>query len=168
MNSKKSELRKINTKIKREVKKLPLYKKEKKLVFGEGNLNAKIMLIGQNPGADEKKLGRPFVGKSGKYLHKILGENRINRKKLYITSVVNLKTPRNRKPNKKEINFFIPYLIEKIKIIKPKVVVLMGAVAWQTPKIKGIRYIKTYHPAAAMRFSNMRKKFKEDFKKIGN
>lgn len=167
MKIKKVDIDKINSIIKRESVKLPLYRKEKKLVFGEGNLNAKIMLIGQNPGAEEKRLGRPFVGKSGKYLNKILEKNKIKRKDLYITSVVNLNTPKNRKPNKKEINFFMPYIIQKVKIINPKIVVLMGTVAWKIPKIGGIKYIKTYHPAAAMRFSKMREKFKKDFEMLG-
>ncbi len=140
--------------------------KNKKLVLGEGNSKAILMLVGQNPGAEEEKTGRPFVGRSGKFLDKILEKNKIKRKNVYITSVVNIKTPDNRKPTKKEIDFFMPYLIEKINIIKPKIIVLMGEVAWKTPMIKGIKYIKTYHPAAAMRFPNIRKKFEEDFKRL--
>ncbi len=161
------DIKKINERVKRECEKLSLYKTNKKIVSDQGSVKSKIMLVGQNPGAEEEKTGKPFVGKSGKYLNKILKENKIKRKNLYITSVVRLKTPKNRKPTQKEINFFMPYLVEKVKIIKPKIIVLMGAVAWQTPKIKGIKYIKTYHPAAAMRFSRFRKKFKSDFKKLG-
>jgi len=159
-------LKKIDERMKRECRKLPVYKISKNIVSDEGNLKAKIMLIGQNPGAEENKTGKPFVGKSGKYLNKILNKNNIKRKNLYITSVVKLKTPKNRKPNKKEIDFFMPYLVEKIKIIKPKIVILMGKIAWEVPQIKGIKYIKTYHPAAAMRFPKIRKKFERDFREI--
>ncbi len=165
------DIKNLNKKIKRECKKYPLCKTPK-VVPGEGNSKAKIMLIGQNPGEEEDKQGKPFVGKSGKYLNKILNENKINRKKIYITNVVKCKTPKNRKPTKKEIEFFMPFLIEQIKTIKPKIIILLGEVAWQVPKqasqIKGINaiYIKTYHPAAAMRFSKIRQKFKTDFKKI--
>lgn len=153
----------VDDQLKRNLK-FSIYK-NKKLVLDEGNSKAKLMLIGQNPGAEEEKTGKPFVGRSGKFLNKILEKNKIKRKDIYITSVVNIKTP-NRKPTKKEIDLFMPYLVEKIKIIKPKIVVLMGEVAWKTPMIKGIKYIKTYHPAAAMRFPNIRKKFEEDFKNL--
>jgi uracil-DNA glycosylase len=159
-------IKKIDERMKKEYKKLPLYKISRNIVLDEGNSKAKIMLVGQNPGKEEDRLKKPFVGKSGKFLDKILEENKIKRKNLYITSVVKLKTPKNRKPNRDEIDFFMPYLIEKIKIIKPKIVVLMGEIAWKIPKIKGISYIKTYHPAAAMRFPKIRKKFGKDFKKI--
>lgn len=120
-----------------------------KIVLGEGPLDAEIMLIGQNPGAEEAKLGRPFVGRSGKYLDKVLKENNINRASLFITSVVKCKTPGNRKPTKKEVEACLPLLIEQIKSIKPKLIVLMGKLAWQTPRLEGIEYMETYHPAAA-------------------
>jgi DNA polymerase len=158
-------IEKLNKKIKKECKK-HLLCKHSKVIVGEGNEKANIMLIGQNPGAEENKLGRPFVGRAGKFLDEILNKYGIERKNLYITSVVKCKTPKNRKPTKKEIEFFMPFLVEQINLVKPKIIVLMGEIAWKTPRIKKLKakYIKTYHPAAAMRFPKIRKKFEKDFK----
>lgn len=155
----------LKNEIKR-IKKHALCKSSKNIVIGEGNKHAKIMLIGQNPGEEEDKTGRPFVGKSGKFLNKILEKNKIKRSSLYITNVVNCKTPNNRKPTKKEIEFFMPLVLRQIKIIKPKIIVLFGDVAWHVPRQKGINYFEIYHPAAAMRFAKFRKKFENDFKKL--
>jgi uracil-DNA glycosylase family 4 len=138
-----------------------------RIVMGEGPSDAQIMLIGQNPGAEEDKQGRPFVGRSGKYLNKVLAVNNINRDTLFITSVVKCKTPGNRKPTKNEIKVCLPLLMEQIKSIKPKLIVLMGEVAWQTPRSENIQYIETYHPAAAMRFPGIRAKFEADFQRLG-
>ncbi|RLG16093.1 uracil-DNA glycosylase [Candidatus Pacearchaeota archaeon] len=166
MNTLKS-LKKLNKDILKSCKKYPLCKQCKNIVVGEGNIKAKIMLIGQNPGKEEDKTGRPFVGKSGKYLNKVLSKNKIKREEIYITSVVKCKTPNNRKPTQKEIEFFMPFLIKQIKLIKPKIIVLMGRVTLKTPIYKDIKYIKTYHPAAAMRFPKIKKKFEGDFKVLG-
>ena len=155
----------LNRKISRACRNFPLCRNSK-IVSGEGDPHAKIMLVGQNPGKEENIQGRPFVGRSGKFLDMVLEKNNLRRKKLYITSVVKCKTPENRKPANTEIRFFMPFLTEQIKSIKPKIVVLMGEVAWKTPRIKGIRYIKTYHPAAAMRFPKIRKKFEKDFSSL--
>lgn len=76
----------------------------KVIVLGEGPRHAEIMLVGQNPGKEEVKLGKPFVGRSGKYLNTVLNKNNIDRSKLYITSVVKQSTPRNRKPTEQEIS----------------------------------------------------------------
>jgi DNA polymerase len=137
------------------------------IVAGEGPRNAEIMLIGQNPGSEEAKRGRPFVGKSGKYLDAVLRKNNVDRSKLYITSVVKETTPGNRRPTAQEIRYWMPYLLEEIRQVKPKIVVLMGKIAWKTPRLKAIEYIETYHPAAAMRFPRTREKFENDFEKLG-
>jgi DNA polymerase len=153
----------LNQQIKR-CKKCRLYKNANAVV-GEGPVRAKVMLIGQNPGEEENKSGRPFVGRSGKFLNKILEKNKINRKELFITNVVKHKTPKNRAPKTDEAKICSSYLLEEIKIIKPKVIVLMGSIAKKyTPRKKGIKYIETYHPAIAMRFSERRKVFEKDFK----
>jgi len=135
-------------------------------VVGEGPENAEVMLIGQNPGAEEAKQGRPFVGRAGKYLDRVLKANNIRRESLFITSVVKCKTPGNRKPTAKEIADCIPFLLKQIRRIKPKIIVLMGEVARNTPRLKGIEYIETYHPAAAMRFPRARERFEHDFRKL--
>jgi DNA polymerase len=136
------------------------------VVSGEGPPNAEVMLIGQNPGREEARQGRPFVGKSGKYLAAVLRKNNIDRSKLYITSVVKETTPGNRSPTAQEISYWMPFLLEEIRQVKPKIVVLMGKVAWKAPRLEAIEYIETYHPAAAMRFSGAREKFEDDFKKL--
>jgi uracil-DNA glycosylase len=135
-------------------------------VPGEGPANAELVLVGQNPGAEEDKTGKPFVGRAGKFLNKVLAENGILREEVFITNIVKHLSPENRKPLPDEIEACAPYLEEQIKTIKPKIVLLMGKVAWQTPRVKGVTYIETYHPSAAMRFTKMRKRFLEDFKAL--
>ncbi len=133
---------------------------------GEGPLNATVMLVGQNPGAEEDRTGKPFQGRAGKFLNKILAENDIERKTLFITNIVKHLTPNNRKPLDDEINSCLPYLIEQVKMIQPKIVVLMGATALQSPRFQGVQCIETVHPSAAMRFTKMRKRFQEDFSRL--
>jgi len=136
-------------------------------VLGEGPAKARVMLVGQNPGAEEDKTGRPFVGRAGKFLNKVLSENGIDREKVFVTNIVKHVTPLNRKPLPDEVTACVPYLVAQMKLVKPKMVVLMGAVAWQTPRIEGLEYIETVHPSAAMRFTKMRKRFAEDFARLG-
>jgi DNA polymerase len=144
-------------------RKCRLWQGAKNGVPGEGPLHAKLMLVGQNPGAEEDKTGKPFVGRAGKFLNKVLAKNGINREELFVTNLVKHVTPKNRKPLPDEIAACAPYLEAQVNAIKPKIVVLMGAVAWQAPRGKGVKYVETYHPSAAMRFTKMRKKFEEDF-----
>jgi DNA polymerase len=125
------------------------------------------MLVGQNPGAEEDKTGRPFLGRAGKFLNKVLSENGIDREKVYVTNIVKHLTPQNRKPLPDEIAACVPYLVAQVEQFKPEIVVLMGAVAWQTPRVEGIEYVETVHPSAAMRFTKMRKRFQEDFGELG-
>jgi uracil-DNA glycosylase len=118
------------------------------------------MLIGQNPGAEEDKAGRPFIGRAGKFLTKTLAEFGIQRENVYITNIVKHTSPENRKPYPDEVTICLPYLTQQITIIKPKIVVLLGASAKETPRIDGITYFEIVHPSAAMRFTKMREKFK--------
>ena len=147
----------------RTCRKCRLWHGTKNAVPGEGPPNARVILVGQNPGAEEDKTGRPFIGRCGKFLTAVLAKNGIDRGELFITSVVKHGSPKNRKPKQDEIMACLPYLQSQISLIKPKIVVLMGAVAWQVPRKAGIVYIETYHPSAAMRFTKIRKKFEEDF-----
>jgi uracil-DNA glycosylase family 4 len=144
-------------------RKCRLWQGAKHAVPGEGPLNAKVMLVGQNPGAEEDKTGRPFVGRAGKFLNKVLAKNGFNREELFVTNIVKHTSPKNRKPLPDEIAACAPYLLAQVKTIKPKLVVLMGTVAWQAPRVEGVEYVETYHPSAAMRFTKMRKRFEEDF-----
>jgi len=132
--------------------------------FGEGPEDADIVLVGQNPGKEEVKQGRPFVGRSGQYLNEVLHKNGIDRRKLYLTGVVKEPTPGNRKPKADEIKRWMPSLVSEIKRIEPEIIVLMGRVAWRAPRFQGIESIETYHPAAAMRFPKARKRFEADMR----
>jgi uracil-DNA glycosylase len=130
-------------------------------VPGEGPLNAKVMFVGQNPGGDEDETGRPFVGRAGKFLTKALVENGIKREEVFITNIVKHVSPQNRKPFDDEVAACLPYLIAQINVIKPKIIVLLGASAKDTPRLDGIEYIQVIHPSAAMRFTKMRDLFKK-------
>ncbi len=147
-------------------KKCRLWQGAKHGVPGEGPLNAKVMLIGQNPGADEDETGRPFVGRAGKYLTKTLAEYGINREDVFITNIVKHVSPENRKPYPDEVVACLPYLNTQISIIKPKIIVLLGASAKETPRLEGIKYVQIIHPSAAMRFTKMREKFREQIAEL--
>lgn len=144
-----------------------LWMNSKNAVPGGGPANAAVMLIGQNPGAEEDKTGRPFVGRSGRFLDSILGRNGIDRSKLFITGVVKHTSPGNRMPKRDEIEACIPYTIKQVELIKPRVILLMGALAKQMPRQDNITYITTVHPAAAVRFEKYRKIFEEDMARFG-
>jgi uracil-DNA glycosylase len=141
-------------------RKCRLWQGTKHGVPGEGPLNAKVMFVGQNPGAEEDELGRPFVGRAGKYLTKTLAEFGIKREEVFITNIVKHVSPKNRKPLPDEVAACLPYLITQINFIKPRIIVLLGASAKETPRIDGIEYFKVIHPSAAMRFTTMREKFR--------
>jgi uracil-DNA glycosylase len=143
-----------------------LWQNTKQPVPGEGPANAELMFVGQNPGAEEDKTGKPFIGRAGKFLNKVLAENGIRREEVFITNLVKHLSPENRKPLPGEIAACAPYLEEQIKTVKPKIVVLMGKVAWQAPRVEGIIYVETVHPSAAMRFTKMRTRFLEDFRAL--
>lgn len=156
----------------RHCKKCGLYKSSKRAVPGEGPVNAKIVFVGLAPGKEEDRTGRPFTGRAGKFFDKILKKNKIDRKRVFITSTVKHHPPKNRIPRKEEINACFPYTIEQILIIKPRIVVLLGNVAKETflnnafLKEKRIKIFSTYHPAAAMRFPTIKKRLEQDFRKI--
>ena len=141
-------------------KKCRLWQGAKHGVPGEGPLNAKVMLIGQNPGADEDEIGRPFVGRAGKYLTKTLAEYGIKREDVFITNIVKHVSLDNRKPYPDEVAACLPYLNTQISIIKPKLIVLLGESAKETPRFESIKYVQIIHPSAAMRFTQMREKFR--------
>ena len=149
-------------------KKCRLWQGAKHGVPGEGPLNAKVMLIGQNPGADEDETGRPFVGRAGKYLTKTLAEYGIKREDVFITNIVKHVSPENRKPYPDEVAACLPYLNTQISVIKPKIIVLLGASAKETPQLEGIKYIQIIHPSAAMRFTKMREKFREQIAELSS
>ena len=147
-------------------RKCRLWQGAKHGVPGEGPLNAKVMLVGQNPGADEDELGRPFVGRAGKFLTKTLAEYGIKREDVFITNIVKHVSPKNRKPFADEVAACLPYLTTQISIIKPKIIVLLGESAKNTPRMEGVEYIQVIHPSAAMRFTKMRVKFQHQIAEL--
>jgi len=100
-----------------------------KAVPGEGNIKAKLMLIGEGPGADEDRTGMPFVGKAGELLTKILSAVNISREEVYITNVVKCRPPGNRDPLPDEMNACWPYLARQIELIKPNIILALGRIA---------------------------------------
>jgi len=151
------------------------------VVMGEGSLENKIMFIGEGPGASEDKKGRPFVGRAGRLLDKILKSVNIKRKDIYITNIVKCRPPENRNPTENEMEACSPILKTEIKYIKPKVIVPLGSVALKylvgpQRKItedrgnwfnKGeLYFLPTFHPAYLLRNANMKRPVWNDFKKI--
>ncbi|MBQ4123357.1 uracil-DNA glycosylase [bacterium] len=98
------------------------------IVFSDGNCDAKILLIGEAPGADEDETGTPFVGRAGKYLTQLIEESGLSRKNdFYIANTIKCRPPKNRVPSDEEKNLCEKYLLKQIEIVKPKVIVLCGA-----------------------------------------
>jgi len=162
--------------------KCQLSKQRTNVVFGEGKFDAKIMCIGEGPGRDEDIQGRPFVGRSGQLLDKILGVCGFSRaENVFIGNIVKCRPPENRAPLPQERETCIPYLLKQIEIIEPKIIVLLGATALnglidtnlKITKVRGnwIEWngrlaMPTFHPAALLRNPNLKKDSWEDFKKI--
>ena len=156
-----------------------------KIVFADGNIQSSIMIVGEGPGQKEDELGKPFVGDAGNLLNKMLKAIKIERKKIYITNVVNYRPPNNRKPEQSEINRYSKYLKEHISIIDPKILILMGSTAmeailgsnkriskergqWKEViiKQKNFKTIVTFHPAYLLRKPDQKKFSWEDLKII--
>lgn len=177
---------KLLDQIAREIKSCRICKIGKlgKAVAGEGNPNAKIVFIGEAPGRQEALTGRPFVGRSGQLLTKLLSSIQITRKDVYITSPVKyfpVISQKGRAPTDAEINHGKIHLEEQLEIIDPKIIVLLGRVAakgvlgqsiavatthGKVIKRKGKSYFVTYHPAAAVRFQKNKALIEEDFQKL--
>ena len=162
--------------------KCPLGQTSNKFVFGVGDPNASLLLVGEAPGAEEDRLGEPFVGRAGKLLDKILAAIDRNRHKdVYICNVMKCRPPNNRDPLRAEVDQCEPYLLHQIHLIKPKLIVALGRVAGQTllnvdKSLKSLRNIfhdyhgtplmVTYHPAALLRNQDLKRPTWEDFKTI--
>ena len=129
--TKSEKLNKLKKKI-QFIKNCDLKKNATNLVFADGNINSKIMIIGEGPGANEDAEGKPFVGRAGKLLDKMLAAIKLDRTKVYISNVVNYRPPENRRPTEIEIERYLPYLKSHIEIINPKILVLLGSTALNT------------------------------------
>lgn len=153
----------------------------RRLVPGEGPLDAGVMLIGQAPGRFEDETRRPFVGTSGKLLDHLLRLAGLRRNKVYVTSVVQFFPPKNRMPKPEEVSACRKFLLEQIDIIKPRVIVLLGTLAARETvgvgtvmknhgrrfRSGGITYFVTIHPAAAVRLKRNVPIAENDFRKLG-
>ena len=111
------------------IKNCNLKKSATNIVFSDGNPESKIMIIGEGPGANEDKAGLPFVGLAGQLLDKMLKAINLDRGDVYISNVVNYRPPSNRKPTSEEIERYLPFLINHIEIINPKILLLLGSTA---------------------------------------
>ena len=136
------------------LKNCELKKQAKNIVFCDGNPKSKIMLIGEAPGANEDQEGLPFVGRAGILLDKMLAAIRLDRKKVYISNIINYRPPDNRRPTEEEIKRYLPFIIKHIEIINPKILILLGSTAMNALIGKDVV------------ISNMRRQWIE--KKIGN
>ena len=106
-----------------------LKKHAKNIVFSDGNPKSKIMLIGEAPGANEDHEGLPFVGRAGQLLDKMLSAIDLDRRKVYISNIINYRPPENRRPTEDEIKRYLPFISKHIEIIRPKILVLLGSTA---------------------------------------
>ncbi len=155
------------------------------MVFGDGNTDSPIMIVGEGPGQKEDELGKPFVGDAGQLLNKMFNAINLKREKIYITNVVNYRPPNNRKPEPAEINRYSEFLREHISIINPKILILMGSTAmealfgskikiskergnWKDLIINNKTYLTmiTFHPAYLLRQADQKKYSWADLKEI--
>lgn len=161
--------------------KCPLSTGRINLVYGEGNPNARAMLIGEGPGEQENNTGRPFVGAAGQLLDKMLAAIQINREDVYIANIVKCRPEGNRNPSQEERLACLPYLVEQIQIVRPRLILVMGLVAAQTlfgdsntlgwhrenrKDFMGIPARVTYHPAALLRNPNWKRPAWEDLQEF--
>jgi DNA polymerase len=146
-----------------------------------GNVNADIMFVGEGPGADEDEQGEPFVGRAGQLLNNMIGAMGLKRSDVYIANVVKCRPPQNRTPEKDECDTCSPFLMRQIEVIRPKVIVALGAVAaknllavnesmanlrgrWYD--FKNSRLIVTYHPAYLLRDPRQKKEAWKDLQMV--
>lgn len=177
-------LEKLKTKI-QNIDNCELKSQSKKLVFGDGNPNSELMIVGEGPGEKEDQMGKPFVGDAGALLNKMLKSIDIEREKIYITNVVNFRPPNNRKPEPAEITRYSEFLKTHISIINPKILVLMGSTAmeslfgskikiskergiWKELIVNNKKYLVmiTFHPAYLLRQPDQKKYSWADLKEI--
>ena len=158
-----------------------LSRTRKSVVFGEGNPRSRLMFVGEAPGADEDRQGRPFVGRAGQLLTRIIAAMGLDRGETYITNILKCRPPGNRNPEADEICECLPYLEKQIEFIQPDVICTLGLFATQTLtglrdpigrmrgntyEYRGIALIPTYHPAACLRNPSSKKLVWEDIKRV--
>lgn len=158
-----------------------LHQNRNTVVFGTGDENAKLMFVGEAPGADEDRQGEPFVGRAGQLLTKIIEAVGYAREEVYIANVIKCRPPRNRNPKPVEVETCEPFLLKQIELIQPKVICALGSFAAQTllrtdQKIsslrgkfhdcRGVKVMPTYHPAFLLRNPNAKRDVWDDMKMV--
>lgn len=161
-----------------------LWKTRTNIVFGEGNPKAELMFVGEAPGADEDASGRPFVGRAGQLLTKMIEAIQFSREEVFIANILKSRPPDNRNPEADETKACIPFLYRQIAVIRPKLIVTLGNPATQGlldtkvgitklrgelqdyPRIPGIKVIPTFHPAYLLRSPDKKREAWEDLKKV--
>ena len=161
--------------------KCKLCKTRQNIVFGTGNKQAKLMFIGEGPGADEDRLGEPFVGRAGKLMNLAFETLGIDRNEVYIANVVKCRPPGNRNPEDDEAIACLNYLRNQVILVHPEIIVLLGSVALKNILVKeygitasrgkwvekkGIKYMPTWHPAALLRDETKKIDFIKDLQKV--
>lgn len=161
--------------------KCPLHESRSNPVPGEGPPQARVIFIGEAPGVEEDKQGRPFVGPAGRFLDSLLELAGLRREEIFITNIVKCRPPGNREPKPNEVGACKEYLMAQIAAISPKVVCLLGSPALKTvldPKLsisrvhgtpfrkQGLLFVPLYHPAAALHRQDLRPVLKEDFMRL--
>lgn len=150
------------------------------LVFGDGNVDAEMVFVGEAPGKNEDLQGRPFVGAAGRFLNEMLATIGLTREDIYITNIVKYRPLNNRDPLPEEKQAFLPYLRRQIEIIKPKLIVTLGRhsmecflpglkisqVHGQPQRLAGQVYLPLFHPAAALYNGGKRQTLLDDFARI--
>ncbi|HEX4945063.1 MAG TPA: uracil-DNA glycosylase [Blastocatellia bacterium] len=154
------------------------------IVFGEGNPKAELMFVGEAPGADEDASGRPFVGRAGQLLTKMIEAINFNREDVYIANILKSRPPDNRNPEADETKACIPFLYRQIATIRPKLIVTLGNPATQGlldtkvgitklrgefqeyPRLPDIKVLPTFHPAYLLRSPDKKREAWEDLKKV--
>ena len=162
-------------------KRCKLHRTRRTIVFGEGNPKTKLMFIGEGPGYDEDIQGRPFVGKAGQLLTKIIQSINLPREEVYITNIIKCRPPQNRNPEPDEIQSCHPFLVKQIHAIQPKIICALGTFAAHTLlktdakitslrgrsyDLSGIKVFPTFHPAYLLRNPERKKEVWEDMKQI--
>lgn len=165
----------------RDCRRCGLCRQRSTVVLGEGNRHADILLVGEGPGGDEDRLGRPFVGKAGQLLDKMIASIDMRREDLYITNVVKCRPPGNRTPLDEEAQACLPVLRKQYALIRPKIVVCLGATAARyvyDPEARitrdrgkwlekgGVWFLPTYHPAALLRDESKKREVWEDLQAL--
>jgi len=163
-------------------KKCNLHISRERPVFGSGDLNSDIVIIGEAPGEQEDIQGMPFVGRSGEFLNQRILEIGLRREHVYICNIIKCRPPKNRDPSTEEVTLCSDYLIEQLNILKPKVIITLGKFSGQFVtgqhqipisrlrgcwfEYNGISVMPTFHPAYCLRNSQSTHYVKEDFKAV--